>query len=148
MWPLPLNVNEPVISPSPTCVPSHSAVTAVSFDPSPTKAFADIVLLELIEPLKKKCNYVIGLHCNPIGKIRVSGNWKKQLERSLLLTISSRDKLKIKKMDLFWEPPGLSNYHVFDFKRLDKIFDIGYAYAMHQLSKGQSEFLINSYVWD
>ena len=49
-----------------------------------------------IEPLKKKCNYVIGLHCNPIGKIRVSGNWKKQLERSLLLTIKL-NKLKIKK---------------------------------------------------
>lgn len=99
-----------------------------------------------IEPLKKKCNYVIGLHCNPIGIIRTRVNWKKQLERSWLLAISSRDRLKIKKIDLFWEPPELSSYHVFNFKRLDTIFEIGYDYALQQLRKGKSEFLINSYV--
>ncbi|MDA7854871.1 patatin-like phospholipase family protein [Cyclobacteriaceae bacterium] len=99
-----------------------------------------------IEPLKKKYNYVIGLHCNPIGIIRTRVNWKKQLERSWLLAISSRDRLKIKKIDLFWEPPELSSYHVFNFKRLDTIFEIGYDYALQQLRKGKSEFLINSYV--
>lgn len=99
-----------------------------------------------IEPLKKKCNYVIGLYCNPIGIIRTRVNWKKQLERSWLLAISSRDRLKIKKIDLFWEPPELSSYHVFDFKWLDTIFEIGYDYALQQLRKGKSEFLINSYV--
>ena len=99
-----------------------------------------------IEPLKKKCNYVIGLYCNPIGIIRTRVNWKKQLERSWLLAISSRDRLKIKKIDLFWEPPELSSYNVFDFKWLDTIFEIGYDYALQQLRKGKSEFLINSYV--
>tara|TARA_E500000331_G_C17263705_1_gene716318 strand:+ start:2045 stop:2320 length:276 start_codon:yes stop_codon:yes gene_type:complete len=89
---------------------------------------------------------VIGLHYNPVGIIRTSANWKKQLERSWLLAISSKDRLKIKKIDLFWEPLLLSSYHVFDFKRLDKIFDIGYDYALQQLSKGKSECLINSYV--
>jgi len=96
--------------------------------------------------LKKKCNYVIGLYCNPIGIIRTRVNWKKQLERSWLLAISSRDRLKIKKIDLFWEPPELSSYHVFDFTWLDTIFEIGYDYALQQLRKGKSEFLINSYV--
>jgi NTE family protein len=99
-----------------------------------------------IEPLKKKCKYVIFPHYNPIGIIRTKGNWKKQLERSWLLAISSRDRLKIKEIDLFWEAPELSSYHVFDFKRLDTIFEIGYDYALQQLRKGQSEFLINSYV--
>ncbi len=89
---------------------------------------------------------MIGLHYNPVGIIRTSANWKKQLERSWLLAISSKDRLKIKKIDLFWEPPLLSSYHVFDFKRLDKIFDIGYDYALRQLNKGKSECLINSYV--
>ena len=50
-----------------------------------------------IEPLKKKCNYLIGLHCNPIEIIRTSINWTKQLDRSWLLAISFRDRLKIKK---------------------------------------------------
>jgi len=54
---------------------------------------------------------------------------EKQLDRSWLLAISFRDRLKIKK-DLFWKPPELSSYHVFDFKRLDTIFDIGYDYAL------------------
>ena len=99
-----------------------------------------------IEPLKKKYNYVIGRYCNPIGIIRTRVNWKKQLERSWLLAISSRDRLKIKKIDLFWEPPELSSYNVFDFKWLDTIFEIDYDYALQQLRKGKSEFLINSYV--
>tara|TARA_B110000046_G_C12910693_1_gene362687 strand:+ start:222 stop:1034 length:813 start_codon:yes stop_codon:yes gene_type:complete len=112
------------------------------------KAYVDGGLLNNlpIEPLKNKCKYVIGLHCNPIGKIRTNVNWKRQLERSCLLAISSRDQLKIKKTDLFWEPPKLSSYHVFDFKRLDNIFEIGYSYALQQLKEGKSEFLINSYV--
>ena len=89
---------------------------------------------------------MISLHYNPIGIIRTRVNWKKQLERSWLLAISSRDRLKIKKIDLFWEPPELSSYHFFNFKRLDTIFEIGYDYALQQLRKGKSEFLINSYV--
>jgi len=54
--------------------------------------------------------------------------------------------LKIKKINLFWGSSGLSSYYFFDFKWLETTFEIDYASALERLSKGQPEFLINSYV--
>ncbi|MAZ41807.1 MAG: hypothetical protein CMB93_03375 [Flammeovirgaceae bacterium] len=62
--------------------------------------------------MKKKCNYLIDLHCNPIGIIRTSVNWKKQLDRSWLLAISFRDRFKIKKKIYF---ENLLNYQAIMF---------------------------------
>lgn len=87
-----------------------------------------------IEPLKKKCNFIIGLHSNPIGKRYANAsNWKGQLERAPLLTFSSRDRMKMKKCNIFLEPEKLVNYHIFDFKKLREIYDIGYEFAQKEL---------------
>ena len=87
-----------------------------------------------IEPLKKKCNFIIGLHSNPIGKRYANAsNCKGQLERAPLLTFSSRDRMKMKKCNIFLEPEKLVNYHIFDFKKLREIYDIGYEFAQKEL---------------
>ena len=88
-----------------------------------------------LKPLKEKANYFIGLHCNPIGKGFKQGNWKDLMERSLLMAISSATYEKKKKFDIFMEPPLLSSFNIFDFKRAEEMFDIGYEFANEYLSK-------------
>ena len=86
------------------------------------------------------------LHCKSIFKPRTSVNWKKQLQRTWVLVISSKDLFKSEKVNLFRESSGLSSYHVFYLYMLDMAFEISYAHALEQISKRQSQFLINSYV--
>ena len=86
------------------------------------------------------------LHRIPIVEAQISRNWKKQLEHAWNLAISSRDQFKSKKINLFWESSGLSCYYFFDLKWLETTFEIDYSSALERFSKGQLEFLINSYV--
>ena len=38
-----------------------------------------------------------------------------------------------KKFDVFWEAPGVSQINVFDFRKADKLFQMGYDYAQSQV---------------
>ncbi|MFY0688586.1 MAG: patatin-like phospholipase family protein [Cyclobacteriaceae bacterium] len=82
-----------------------------------------------VGPLRKKCDFIIGMHCNPIIKnVRVN-NWKDMLERTLLISISSATYSRRKKCQLFLEPQEIGNYKVFDVKKAKEIFNIGYEYG-------------------
>ena len=89
---------------------------------------------------------MMSLHCKPIVELPASRNWKKQLQHNWVLAIPSKNQFKIKKVNLFRESSGLSSYHVFYLYMLDMAFEISYAHALEQISKRQSQFLINSYV--
>lgn len=86
-----------------------------------------------IEPLKKKVDVIVGMHCNPIGQFNTTNSWKKAMDRTMLMAISSRDIMKRKKCTLFWEPPKLVNYNVFDLKKLREIYQVGYKYAIKEI---------------
>jgi NTE family protein len=88
-----------------------------------------------IQPLKKKCDFIIGMHCNPIDNNFKSKNWKGLMERALLLSISSATYQYKKKFDVFWEAPEVSRYNVFDFKKAEELYKIGYAYASEKLEE-------------
>jgi NTE family protein len=87
------------------------------------------------EPLRKKADIIIGMHCNPIDKTFQSGNWKRLMERALLLSISNATYFYKKKFDLFWEAPEASRYNVFDFKKMDELYQVGYDYAQAHLDE-------------
>ena len=89
-----------------------------------------------IDPIKKDVDVIIGLHCNPIDPGFQLGNWKNLLERSMMMTMTQQAYLKKKKCDIFLEPPGLSKFHVFGFKRAQEIYDFGYEYAKLEIEKG------------
>ena len=86
-----------------------------------------------IDPIKKECDFIVGLHCNPIEKTNLPNNWKSMMERSLLMAISTATYQKKKKCDIFWEPPTISRYNVFDYKKAQKIYDEGLKYGREQL---------------
>ena len=81
------------------------------------------------EPLKKKVDFSIGLHCNPIESNFRTKNWKGLMERALLLSISNATYYYKKKFDVFWEAPEVSNFNVFDFRKADDLYKVGYHYA-------------------
>ncbi len=86
-----------------------------------------------VKPIKKKCDFVLGMHCNPIENKYEAKNWKELMERSMLLAISSATYLNKKKCDLFWEPPEIANYNVFEYRKAKEIYEVGYRFAKKQL---------------
>jgi NTE family protein len=94
-----------------------------------------------VSPLKK-CDYIIGLHCNPIADDFKVTNWRGLMERSLLMAISSGTYLNRKKCDLFWEPQEVWNYKVYDFKKARELYRIGYRYAQRQFEVNPLPFHI------
>ena len=88
-----------------------------------------------IKPIKNKCDRIIAMHCNPIDKDYEVGSWRDLMERSLLIAITINSHRAKNKCDVFIEPPGVSDYKVFDFKSAGKIFDVGYRYTRTQIEK-------------
>ena len=78
------------------------------------------------EPLQDKCDFVIGVHCNPIGRADQLGNFRRVMERSFLFSVYNTIRSRIELCDLFIEPGDLINYRVFDMSKADKIFKAGY----------------------
>lgn len=95
-----------------------------------------------ISPLKKKCDFIIGMHCNPISSNYQTTNWKGLMERSLLLSINAVTYQNRRKCQVFLEPPGLVNYTVFDFKKAQEIFNIGYNFVKNDIPRKQIEQLV------
>lgn len=88
-----------------------------------------------IKPIKKKCDKIIAMHCNPIDQDYQVGSWRDLMERSLLIAITINSHKARNKCDVFIEPPGVSDYKVFDFKSARQIFDVGYRYTRTQIEK-------------
>lgn len=82
-----------------------------------------------VEPVKKTCDRIIGIHTNPVGISKGSINMKMLMERSLLLAINCNIELRKSQCDLFIEPKGLDKYGVFDIKKAKEIFELGYHYT-------------------
>jgi len=76
--------------------------------------------------LKKKCDYIIGSSCNPIGGGFQLSGVKKLVERSMLLAINGNNSISKKKCDLIIEPEILSGYSAFELKKANEIFKAGY----------------------
>lgn len=88
------------------------------------------------KPIKKVCDKIVALHCNPIDKGYRISNWRELMERSMMLTVTQYVHTKKKHCDIFMEPPGLSKFKVFDFKNARNIFDYGYEYAIKVIDEG------------
>jgi NTE family protein len=78
------------------------------------------------EPLQDKCDFVIGIHCNPIGRQDKPGNFRSVMERTFLFTVYNTIRPRIELCDLFIEPKELTRYRVFDVSKSDQIFQAGY----------------------
>ena len=80
--------------------------------------------------IKNECDYLIGVHTNPINNGNKVANMKVILERSLLIAINGNVFESKKLCDWLIEPPELSNYTGFDLGKAKEIFNIGYRHTL------------------
>jgi NTE family protein len=83
-----------------------------------------------IEPLIGQCDKIIGIDVNSIKKEEKEISIKNILDRSFHLALSTSMRSKIEKCDLFIQPPNMSQFGMFDMKKIQKIYDYGYTYGI------------------
>ena len=111
------------------CIVASSCVPAVFVPVS----FADKLLVDggvldnlPTKPIRKKCDLLIGSHCNPIGSDFDAKNLKTIIERSLLMAVNGNTQKSRELCDVFIEPPGLDKFTGFGLSKAQEIFDVGY----------------------
>jgi NTE family protein len=92
-----------------------------------------------IEPLLKKCNFIIGIHVNPFGYIDDFNGMISVAERSFHLAFANHIGKKINKCDIFIEPAGLKNYRLLDVAKIDEIFQLGYEETKKMLEENKEK---------
>ncbi len=88
-----------------------------------------------VEFVKDSCETVIGVHVNPIRKVKIKElkHFHNILERAFKLKSTKDDLSKFKDCDLTIYPEELSKYGTFDKKYLNEIYEIGYNSAKKKL---------------
>lgn len=82
-----------------------------------------------IEPIRERCNTVIGVHVNPTGKQEVITGLSNIAERSFNLSIANNVKQNSKLCDFYIEPQELRNFGVFEVSKAREVIEIGYNYT-------------------
>lgn len=90
-------------------------------------------------PITPLQNYkIVGVHVNPIAIKETLDSSFSIIERSLFLSTYGNVLSQINKCNYFIEPPLLGNYTMFDFKKFDELYAIGYDYTLAYLKKNIS----------
>ncbi|WP_028297167.1 patatin-like phospholipase family protein [Olivibacter sitiensis] len=89
-----------------------------------------------IEPIKKKCTRLIGVHVNAISDEK-AGPWgaAKILDRIIHLALSNTVYPKAKYCNVFIDPPNMTTFSLFEKKDVQKIYDYVYDYTSNYLAK-------------
>jgi NTE family protein len=82
-----------------------------------------------VQPLVGKCNKIIASHANYNGTDPDLTSIRAIAERVYRLAIYQNVQKNFDKCDYIIEPPELRQHGIFDFKHIDKLFEIGYRSA-------------------
>ena len=82
-----------------------------------------------VEVIEQKVDFILGVHCNPFTMQKPITSIKGVLERSLVLAVRSKTKERLAKCNLLIEPPELSRFDIFDWRRTRDLFQVGYHYT-------------------
>jgi len=93
-----------------------------------------------IEPIKEKCQFIVGSHTNFIGPEFTDLSMKSLMERTMLIAISGNVYPKKQQFDIFIDPPALSQFNGFDLKKAQEIYQTGYEFT-NKLLEESSELL-------
>ncbi len=91
-----------------------------------------------VMPILNRCQKIIGVHVNPIGKLDNITGIAHIAERSFHLAIAAEIDRKKELFDYFIEPEKLKKYGLFDVKKGKEIFQIGYEAAKEILMDGKN----------
>lgn len=87
-----------------------------------------------IEPIRKKCHHLVGIHVNPIGKEDVKTGLLSIAIRTFHLSVAAELEKKITALDYFFEPQELRKYGIMDISKAQEMCDIGYESAKKVLA--------------
>ncbi len=87
-----------------------------------------------VEALLGKVEKIIGISCNPYGYVKNLSNAKKLMERSALMAINGNVMVSKTICDVYLEPPELVKFSGFKLAQASQIFEIGYKYALENIS--------------
>lgn len=80
-------------------------------------------------PIRDKCDFLIGSHCNHLASEYNEHSLKSTIERSMLITISANTTASRMLCDLVIEPPNLARFSVFEMGKAQEIYDTAYKYT-------------------
>ncbi len=86
-----------------------------------------------VHVLKDECDFIIGLHTNPITDDFEVGRLKSVVERSLIMAINGNTTKSKEMCDFVIEPMQLGEYGGFDLGKAQEMFDIGYSYTKKKI---------------
>ena len=79
-----------------------------------------------VDPLVTRCDRIIASHVNYNGPEPELESMRAIAERVYRLAIYQNVKKNFEKCDIVVDPPVLRKHGIFDFKRLDELYEIGY----------------------
>lgn len=92
------------------------------------------------EPLKEVCDKIIGVHVNPLKKIKIEDlkHSYNVAERAYKIKSTYESTLKFADCDILISPEELVGYGTFDMNSIDTIFELGYSATKNILIESQS----------
>lgn len=92
-----------------------------------------------IEPIKDKCERLLGVSVNPIIEEDQFDSIFSNVERVMIIGLWQNIKMHIPECDLFIEPQELGNYSVKDISKKQEMFEIGYRFTKELLQKNKNK---------
>jgi NTE family protein len=86
-----------------------------------------------VEAIRNEASYIIGSHCNPFGLDKPLKRTTEIVYRSLILAMHAKTKERFTQCDLLIEPPALSRFSIFDFRKAKELFETGYRFTKELL---------------
>ena len=99
--------------------------------------FADGGILDNlpIKPLVNRCEKLIAVSISPVRKVDELSNLFQIATRTFQLSVNSRIDGLREKCSLFIEPEGIRKFDLFDIKKADEMFEIGYECMSENISQ-------------
>ena len=88
-----------------------------------------------VAAIENDADYFIGIHCNQIPFTKGSSNVHQITYRSFRLAMRGKAKASLDRCNLLIEAPELYTFNTFDFRKAEKLFEIGYRYTKELLAE-------------
>jgi NTE family protein len=87
-----------------------------------------------LNPIRNRCNTIIAVYANPIGRQENIRSVIQIAERAFHLAIASEVISKKGMADIFIQPQELKNYGLLELRKANEIYRIGYEAAIQELN--------------
>jgi NTE family protein len=88
-----------------------------------------------VAPIEKEADYIVGIHCNPLLFDKPFAHMHQITVRSIRMAMRHKAKASLDRCDLLIEAPALSTFNTIDFRKAEKLFEIGYTYTKELLAE-------------